>query len=209
MKGKKITNQPTIRRLPAYLKIIQEAHREGQAFISGTLIAWELELEPIQVRKDLSITGISGKPRIGYPTLELIEAIRRFLKWDRPRSAAVIGAGHLGKAIIGNEEFTQHGLDIQAAFDKDTRKIGSRVKGIQVFSMEELKEKTKILGFEIAVLTVPSAAAQEAADLVVEAGIRGIWNFTHLKLKLPQWVSVQQENLSSGYAVLSVRLGNP
>ena len=205
--GKKIAGQPTIRRLPSYLKIIQQAHDEGQFFISGTIIAGELELEPIQVRKDLSITGIVGKPRIGYPTGELLKAIRRFLHWDITRRAAVVGAGHLGQAIIGNPEFARHGLDIRAAFDTDPRKIGTRVKGVDVLSMERLEEKTRELALELAVLTVPSAAAQETAEAVAAAGIRGIWNFTNVKLKLPDSVSVQQENLASGYAVLSVRMG--
>ncbi len=208
MKGKKLTSQPTIRRLPSYLKVVQQAQAEGHESISGTVIAGELELEPIQVRKDLAITGIIGKPRIGYPVAELIGAINRFLNWNLTRSAAVIGAGHLGQAITGNKEFVKHGLRIKAAFDTDPRKIGTRIQGVEVFPMEKLAEKKREMDLEMAVLTVPPANAQETAEAVVEAGITAIWNFTNVKLKLPAEVRVQQEDLSSGFAVLSVRMGS-
>lgn len=207
MKGNKLTSQPTIRRLPSYLIVVQQAQEEGFDSISGTVIAQELELEPIQVRKDLAITGIIGKPRIGYPVKELIAAIIRFLRWNETRNAAIVGAGHLGQALMGNKEFIKHGLKIAAAFDTDTRKVGTKIHGIDVFSLEKLAEKVKSLKIELAVLTVPPQTAQEVTETMVHAGIRAIWNFTNVKLKVPRDVIVQQEDLSSGYAVLTVKMG--
>ncbi|MFQ3620166.1 MAG: redox-sensing transcriptional repressor Rex [Spirochaetales bacterium] len=207
MKTSKLTSIPSIRRLPSYLILIQQAVDEGLDYISGTVIAQELELEPIQVRKDLALTGIMGKPRIGYSVKDLYMAINRFLHWDTEKKAGLIGTGNLGQALMGNQEFLKHGLKICAGFDVDPLKIGKNIHGIDVFSLNQLQEKTKEMGLTIAILTVPPSEAQVVAEQIVLAGISAIWNFTNVKLKVPKSIIVQQEDLSSGYAVLSVKMG--
>jgi len=207
MKTSKLTSLPSIRRLPSYLVLVQQALDEGLEYISGTVIAQELELEPIQVRKDLALTGIVGKPRIGYSVKDLYIAINRFLHWDTEKKACIVGAGHLGQALMGNKEFLKHGLRICAGFDVERGKIGKKIHGIEIFPLEALPQVKGELGIEIAILTVPSTAAQEVAEQIVRAGITAIWNFTHVKLKVPSQVIVQQEDLSSGYAVLTVKIG--
>ena len=202
----KLSSLPTIKRLPAYLHVIEAALREGREYISGTIIAEELELEPIQVRKDLAITGIVGKPRIGFPVAKLVEAINRFLDWNNNHRAILIGAGHLGTALMGYPEFRRHGMSILAAFDPATDKVGSHINNIEVFSLDVINDKIKALDIELAILTVPSAVAQEICDIIVQSGIRAIWNYTNIKLKVPKHVIVQKEDLSSGYAVLSVKM---
>lgn len=202
----KVTNQPTIKRLPSYLHIIETAQREGKEYISGTVIAEELKLEPIQVRKDLALTGIVGKPRIGFPVDDLIKAIYAFLEWDREHRAIIVGAGNLGTALMGYREFNNRGMNIVAAFDLDKTKIGNSHHGTPVYSLGQMSEKIAELGVDMAILTVPSGHAQAVADLLVRAGIRAIWNFTNIKLKVPEEVIVQKEDLSSGYAVLSVKM---
>jgi redox-sensing transcriptional repressor len=202
----KISAAPSIRRLPSYLHIIRRFQNEGDGFISGTVIAQELNLEPIQVRKDLAITGITGKPKKGYPVQALIEAIEHFLDWDSPRGAVLAGAGNLGTALLGYGEFRRHGLRVVAAFDRDPRKIGSDVHGVPVFDTADMEERIRSLGVAAAILTVPFDQAQETADILVRAGIRGIWNFTNVKLKVPERVVVQKEDLSSGYAMFCVML---
>jgi redox-sensing transcriptional repressor len=206
MNTTKIASQPTIKRLPSYLHVIENAQREGKEFISGTVIAEELDLEPIQVRKDLAVTGIVGKPRIGFPVDKLIEAIYTFLEWDQDHPAILVGAGNLGTALMGYREFQRRGLNIVAAFDPDKTKIGTEIHGTEVFSVGQMHEKIQEFGARIAILTVPSAHAQAVADLLVKAGIRAIWNFTNIKLKVPPHIIVQKEDLSSGYAVLSVKM---
>ena len=206
MQTPKVTNQPTIKRLPSYLHIIESAQREGKEYISGTVIAEELKLEPIQVRKDLALTGIVGKPRIGFPVDELISAIYSFLEWDREHRAILVGAGNLGTALMGYREFNKRGMNIVAAFDLDKNKIGNSLHGTPVYSLGQMSEKIEELDVDMALLTVPSGHAQAVADLLVRAGIRAIWNFTNVKLKVPEDVIVQKEDLSSGYAVLSVKM---
>jgi len=202
----KLASQPTIKRLPSYLHVIENAQKEGREFISGTVIADELELEPIQVRKDLAVTGIVGKPRIGFPVDKLIHAIYNFLDWDKNHRAVIVGAGNLGTALMGYREFNRRGMTIVAAFDLDKKKVSKEIHETQVFALGQMPEKIKELDANIAILTVPSQHAQAVADLLIKAGIQAIWNFTNVKLKVPSDIIVQKEDLSSGYAVLSVKM---
>ena len=202
----KISYAPSVRRLPSYLHIIRQAERNRDFYISGTVIAQELNLEPIQVRKDLAITGIVGKPKKGYPVEDLIKAIERYLGWDQNHVAILVGAGNLGSALMGYQEFQRHGLRIVAAFDTDPQKVGTQVHGVPVRALESLEQGIKAIGAEIALLTVPSPFAQATAETLVRAGIASIWNFTNVKLKVPDQIVVQREDLSSGYALLSVQM---
>jgi len=204
----KVSFAPSVRRLPSYLHIIRQAQRAGDYYISGTIIAQELNLEPIQVRKDLAITGIAGKPKKGYPVEALVAAIEHYLGWDDSHEAVLVGAGNLGSALLGYQEFQLHGLHFVAAFDTDPSKIGKQVHGVPILSMETIEQGVKSLKAEIAVLTVPSPMAQATAETLVRAGIASIWNFTNTKLKVPDEVVVQREDLSSGYALLSVMIQN-
>lgn len=206
MAKQKIPATPSIRRLPSYLHIIRQAEKDGEEYISGTVIANELNLEPIQVRKDLAITGIIGKPKKGYPVHALITAIEHFLGWDSIRDAVLVGVGNLGSALMGYQEFQFHGLNIVAAFDKDPKKIGSTVHGVPVLPLDTMELQVRNLGVTMAILTVPSSGAQETADMLVKAGVTAIWNFTNVKLKVPDSVVVQKEDLSSGYAMLCVMI---
>ncbi len=202
----KVSFAPSVRRLPSYLHIIRQAQRNGDYYISGTIIANELNLEPIQVRKDLAITGIIGKPKKGYPVEALVAAIEHYLGWDESHEAVLVGAGNLGSALMGYQEFQLHGLHVIAAFDTDPAKVGGKIHGVPILSMDSLEENIKLLRAEIAILTVPSPFAQATAETLVKSGISSIWNFTNTKLKVPDSVVVQREDLSSGYAILSVMM---
>lgn len=195
---------PTIRRLPSYLYLVRKAKEDGVEIISGTVIANELDLEPIQVRKDLASTGIIGKPRVGYKVSDLIDAIEKFLNWDKKHNALLIGAGNLGTALLGYKEFTKNGLNFLAAFDVDETKVGSEVHKTKIYHIDTLSDFVKKEHTQIAVLTVRSGIAQEVADTIIAAGIKTIWNFTKVKSKVPKDVLLLKEDLSSSYAVLSV-----
>ncbi len=202
----KVAFAPSVRRLPQYLHIIRASLAAGDAFISGTVIAQELNLEPIQVRKDLAITGIIGKPKKGYPVPALVQAIERYLGWDQSHIALLVGAGNLGSALVGYPEFARHGLNFVAAFDTDPGKIGKQIHKVTIYDMARLGEMAGSLKACMAVLAVPSPSAQATADILAKAGIRAIWNFTNIKLKVDSEVVVQREDLSSGFAILSVMM---
>ncbi|HTH13647.1 MAG TPA: redox-sensing transcriptional repressor Rex [Spirochaetia bacterium] len=205
---RKAASLPTIRRLPGYLQVVRSAEQEGVLVISGTTIAEELELEPIQVRKDLAVTGIVGKPRVGYVVKDLIAALEHFLRWDQTHNAVVLGAGHLGTALLGHTEFRKNGLNISAGFDSDPAKVGKKFHGIKILDASEMLDYIRVHSVTVAILTVPPHVAQDLCNQVIEAGVKLVWNFTNLKLKVPDGhpdVLIQKEDLSSGYAVLSVR----
>lgn len=197
---------PTIKRMPLYLRLLRRMQVEGQDYASGAVLAEELGLEAIVVRKDLAITGVTGRPRLGFPLDELILAIEEFLGWNNTTDAFLVGTGRLGSALLGYAGFRQHGLNITAAFDADPKVIGTTVHGKTVLDIEKLSGLARRMHVRIGILTVPEGVAQEVADRMVEGGIRGIWNFTPVKLQVPTEVILQREDLASSLAVLSHRL---
>ena len=198
---------PSIRRLPSYLRFLRALRSAGVAKVSCTAIAKELSLDSTQVRKDLALTGITGRPRIGYELPPLIQAIEGFLGWTRPAGAFLAGVGNLGRALLGYGDFRQCGLDIVAAVDVAEDKIGREVFGRPVHRLREIPRLARRLGVGLGVITVPAAAAQEVADVMVEGGISGIWNFAPARLELPRRVRVENVELVSSFAVLSVGMG--
>ncbi|MBI9103310.1 MAG: redox-sensing transcriptional repressor Rex [Spirochaetales bacterium] len=203
----KIAPLPTIRRIPSYLRLLYEYRKEGREWISATDIAERLSLKPIQVRKDMAFTGITGKPKKGFVVSDLIDSIRGFLGWDMMSDTVIVGSGALGSALIGYSGFSEHGLNIIGAFDNDEAKIGSLIHGHKVYDLKDIASVIKDNDVTIGIITVPAQAAQSVADKLVEAGIKGIWNFSPVKLRVPECVIVEKEDLSSGLAVLSVKLG--
>ncbi len=197
---------PTVKRFPSYLRILKQCQSEGMEFISATVLAEELGLKPIQVRKDISYTGIEGKPKVGFIVDELIDYINHSLGWDNSAKALIVGVGNLGKAISMYEGFAAYGLSIVAAFDKDPNKVGMKIGSLIVQSMEDLKSYIEETGISIAVITVPASSAQEVADYLVECGIKGIWNFAPKDLKIPSDVVMQRTDLATSFAVLSVKM---
>lgn len=196
----------TVRRLPLYLRELRARLDQEDAYISGAVLAQGLNLDPISVRKDLAATGVVGTPRKGFPVEALIEAIENALGWNNVTDAFLVGAGHLGKALLGYPGFRHHGLSIVAAFDVDRRLIGSKISGVKVFHVRDLSRLARRMHIQIGILTVGGACAQAVADVMVAAGIRGIWNFTPASLRVPAGVVVQREDLAASLAVLSHRL---
>ncbi|BDU76024.1 redox-sensing transcriptional repressor Rex [Mesoterricola sediminis] len=194
----------TVQRLPNYLRVVREMHRAGREVVSSARLGELLRLDPVQVRKDFGLIGIVGRPKIGFRTSELVEAIEGHLNWNRVSAAILVGAGHLGQALLGYRGFANHGLEIRAAFDLDPR--SGEVHGIPVHPMHELEARLPELGARMAILTVSPEAAQEAARRLAAAGIEGIWNFTGATLDLPPAVIVQNQDIAVGLAVLSARL---
>jgi len=202
----RIAPTPAVRRLPAYLQLLRKAMLAEESYISSARIARELDLEPIQVRKDLSLTGLAGQPRLGFDVKAMINAIELFLGWDNTNDAFLIGAGNLGSALVGYNGFMDFGLNISALFDNDDDKVGSEIHGRKVYSLDQLIDLAWRMHVNMGVLAVSAGAAQQVADLMVDAGIVAIWNFTPAKLKLPASVIVERVDLAASLAVLSSRL---
>lgn len=203
---KRLFPHPSIRRLPSYLRLLRQLRLEGGQKISCTRIAKELDLDSTQVRKDLALTGITGRPRIGYELAPLIEAIEGFLGWDQVMDTILVGAGSLGHALIGYENFIHCGMNIVAAFDVSEEKIGQEINGRRILPLSAMPELAGTKGVTVGILTVPGHAAQSAANVMVASGITGIWNFAPVKLDVPQNVLIENVELVSSLAILSVSM---
>ena len=197
---------PSIRRLPTYLRLLYGLKARGREVVSCTYIAEDLGLVSVQVRKDLAMTGIVGRPKVGYQVAELVDAIERFLGWKNTSDAFLVGAGGLGSALLGYEGFKEYHLNVLAGFDIDPAKIGTEIHNKEIFALEKLPDLVHRMHVLIGILTVPASAAQQAADLMVRAGIRAIWNYTPVQLQVPDAVIVEDVKLAASLAVLSSRL---
>lgn len=197
-----------LRRLPQYLRFVKVLRAQGREVVSCRRISEELGVDPTLVRKDLASAGISGRAKVGYRTDELVAGVSSFLGWDNTTDAILVGAGNLGLALLGYEGFREYGLNIVAAFDNDPDKIGQEFHGKTILDQKKMTDLVERMHIQIGVLAVPAPVAAEMATMMVLSGIRGIWNFTPVKLEVPESVAVESINLASSLAVLSNRLAS-
>lgn len=193
-------SKATLGRLPVYLKFLRglsSTHTE----ISATTIAKDLNLGEVQVRKDLASVCGSGKPKVGYPVIALIECMEAILSGNKPREAIIVGAGKLGMALLGFPGFIEYGVSVVKAFDTDPEKWNS-----SILPMSELQSFCSLHQIELGILAVPPDVADHAAQEMVRAGIRAIWCFSSSHLRVPDNVTVQYENLALSLAHLQNRL---
>lgn len=196
-----------LRRFPIYLSFLRERQSEGMEYVSSPQIAVSLNLSEEQVRKDLNlVSSRSGKPKIGRDIKLLIYDIEEFLGYRDSRKAILIGAGHLGRALMAHDGFSSYGLDIICAFDNDINKTDCIFNNKYIYSLSDLERITVESNVHIAILTVPQKCAQEMCNRLVAIGIRGIWNFTSAVLEVPEGVIIQNENMASSLAILSNKL---
>jgi redox-sensing transcriptional repressor len=189
-----ITNKNCIIRLSRYKNSLYRLKALGFVKVFSDNLADAVGVTSEQVRKDFSLFGISGNKRGGYQVDALIEKLNSILGKDRLQKVVVVGAGHIGAALIQYRGFEEEGIKIAAAFDVDPAKI-ARECAVPVLPLEELRDFAKKNGITIGIIAVPEIAAQQAADLLLQAGIRGILNFAPLRLRIPDDVVVNNVNL--------------
>jgi redox-sensing transcriptional repressor len=202
----KTVPEPTLKRLPLYHRLLKDLLATGQASVSCTDIGAELKLDPTQVRKDLEAAGLTGRPRIGYEVAAVVDGIEEFLGWKKVNEAFLVGAGSMGSALLGYRKFEECGLKIVAAFDSDPAKVGKQIHGKHVLPLEKLSDLAQRMHVLIGIITVPATQAQAVADVLVEGGVRAIWNFAPVRLRLPENIIVHNEDLYCSLASLSQKL---
>ncbi|MEX2187835.1 MAG: redox-sensing transcriptional repressor Rex [Pirellulales bacterium] len=178
-----------ISRLSLYLRELQHLVRDGRLTTSSSGLGQRLGFSDAQVRKDLAYFGQFGHPGIGYRCEELIPVIRGILGTDRGWPVAMVGAGNLGRALLGYKGFARQGFRIAAVFDIDPTAVGHSIEGVRVYHFDDLEAIVAAEGIKIAMIVVPAAAAQGVADQLVAAGLEGILNFAPVTINLPEHIS--------------------
>lgn len=204
MEARKVS-KAVLKRLPNYLSYLKSLPEEAGSHISATALAGALGMGEVQVRKDLAMVSDGGRPKIGYLRSALIDDIEQFLGYDNTTDAVLIGAGKLGQALLGYQGFEEFGLNILAAFDTHP-KTDRTDSGKPVYPVSKLEQFCRTNKVLMGIITVPAEAAQEVADLLIAGGIKAIWNFAPVHLEVPGNILVQQENMATSLAVLSVHL---
>ncbi|MDI6870434.1 MAG: redox-sensing transcriptional repressor Rex [Bacillota bacterium] len=198
--------KPSLERLFLYYRIL-EACREGRKeVISSEELGRRAGVDAAQVRKDLTYISQCGRPGIGYQVGELLVALEAVLGLKRQTHAALVGVGRLGTAIHNYPGFTHFGLRITALFDIDPARVGQRVGEHEIYHIDRLVEIVSASTIQLGIITVPAHAAQAVANGLIAAGVRGLWNFAPVTLRVPPGVIVRNEDLAVGLATLSWHL---
>lgn len=204
MKRKNIS-KAVLKRLPSYVSYLRSIPEGESVFISATALANALGMGEVQVRKDLAMVSDGGRPKVGYHRESLIEDIEQFLGYDNTTDAVLIGAGKLGQALLGYVGFEAYGLNILAAFDAEPT-LDKTAEGKPIYPMNQLQSFCKGNKVLMGIITVPAACAQSVCDQLIQCGIKAIWNFAPTHLEVPQNILVQNENMATSLAVLSMHL---
>jgi redox-sensing transcriptional repressor len=198
--------EPTLRRLPWYLSSAKLLKQKGEYYVSSTQIAKETNIDASQIAKDLSYVDISGRTRVGYETDTLIKVLETFLGFTNIHKAFLFGVGSLGGALLSDSGLIHFGLEIVAAFDINLCIVGSCINNIPIFHTRDFTDKMQEYNINIGVLTVPIEIAQHITDVMVNGGIKAVWNFTPFRIRVPQNIVVQNTSLYAHLAVMFNRL---
>jgi redox-sensing transcriptional repressor len=177
-------------RLSRYLQVLTQAHKMGKETISSQELADYTHVNSTQIRRDLSGFGKFGKRGVGYNVDSLVTQIRKILRTSGQHNIALFGAGHLGTAIATSDIFADHGFRVVAVFDTDDEKVGTEIGPLTVRHNRELPRVVEEEDIVVAVLAVPSAAAQQLADDLADAGVKIIFNYSDALLQVPPEVTV-------------------
>lgn len=200
--------EPVLRRLPWYLAYVSMLRDKSVQHVSSTTISRELNVDSSQIAKDLSFLDIKGKTRIGYDVSQLERGLRDFLGFRHSHNAVVYGVGSLGAALMHDSGLSRYGLNIVAGFDVSPTVVGTSIQGVPVYNVEELDQRCRRLKAEIGIITVPVDHAQEAADSLISAGVKGLWNFTPVRIRVADGIVITNTSIYAHLAVMYNRLDN-
>ena len=193
--GEREISQAVIRRLPRYYRYLGELLESGVERISSGELSRRMNVTASQIRQDLNNFGGFGQQGYGYNVKYLQTEIGKILGLDVEQNFIIIGAGNLGQALANYASFEKRGFILKGIFDVNPSLKGISIRGVAIRMMDELKEFIQNNDIDVAVLTLPKASAVEVADVLVENGVKGIWNFTHTDLKVPKDVIVENVHL--------------
>lgn len=190
-------SEAVVRRLPIYLRFLNELSRRGVQTVSSQDLGHKLDLNPAQIRKDLAYFGEFGKKGIGYDVNYLIEKIRQILKLDQFIQVALVGAGNLGHALCNYNTYLKDNMKITAVFDASPGKIGQTINNLIVQPMSELTPTVRKQKVRIGIITVPAVEAQTVANQFVTAGVEAILNFAPVIIKVPNEIRIHHADFTT------------
>lgn len=208
MRQKKAISDAVIERLPLYYRDLLLLQDAGIDIISSEKLGERLGVTPEQIRKDLTCFGAFGKKGVGYYVSELCQQIVEIIGLQQHWKIGIAGIGHLGWALANYKTFGRLGFRTMGLFDVDHRIIGQNVGGVEVTPISEMGDVIRKEGIQIGIITVPAAVAQQVADQMIEAGVKGILSFAPLRLNVPDHIFVFREDLSIGLSRISYYLTN-
>lgn len=197
-----------IKRLPRYYRYLEELLDNGIERISSSELSVKMNVTASQIRQDLNQFGGFGQQGYGYNVEYLHKEIAKILGIDKTHSMIIVGAGNLGKAIANYANFEKRGFVVKGMFDCNPELVGSECRGAVVMPMEDMPDFIRNNNIDIVALTIPKTSASKVAQIAVEAGIKGIWNFAHMDLTVPEGVVVENVHLSESLMTLSYNLGD-
>jgi redox-sensing transcriptional repressor len=187
---------PAVRRLSLYLRQLEAFERKGRRTISSKQLGESLRLTDAQVRKDLAYFGQFGHPGIGYKVQDLILELRKILGTDKTWGVVLVGAGNIGRAMSGYRGFDRKGFRLVAVFDNDQSKVGRKLGSFTIQPLSEMADTVRQQSVRLAILAVPADDAQEVADQLIDAGVRGLLNFAPVSLAVPRNVALQTVDMA-------------
>lgn len=199
-------SQAVIRRLPRYYRYLGELLENGVERISSNDLSKRMKVTASQIRQDLNNFGGFGQQGYGYNVKYLYTEIGKILGLEEAHNMIIIGAGNLGQALANYAAFEKRGFVLKGIFDVNPRLVGVSIRGVPIRMMDELKTFVQQNDVEIAVLTIPKDKAIEVANMLVDSGVRAIWNFAHTDLNLPDHIIVENVHLSESLMQLSYNI---
>lgn len=187
----------TAKRLPLYYRYLLILNEEGKAKVSSTELAEAVQVDSASIRRDFSYFGALGKRGYGYDVKNLLQFFKKILNQDTLTNVALVGVGNLGRALLNYNFKRSNNIRISCAFDINQDITGHILSGVPVYDMNDLKQQISDQQLSIAILTVPSSSAQKTMDEMVEAGIKGVMNFTPIRLSAPSDVRIQNVDLAT------------
>jgi len=206
MDAKKKVSIAVVKRLPRYYRYLADLLKMDITRISSKELSARMGITASQIRQDLNCFGGFGQQGYGYNVESLYNEIGKILGLDNDYRAIIVGAGNMGQALANYENFERRGFKIVGIFDVDPELVGRHIKGLEVLHSDTLDEFTKSNKVDVAMLCVPYDKTPIVADRVARLGIKGLWNFSPMDLKLPYDVVIENVHLSDGLMVLGYRL---
>ena len=201
-------SQAVIGRLPRYFRYLGELKDEGTERVSSQELSDIMQVTASQIRQDLNNFGGFGQQGYGYNVGYLYDEIGKILGLHKEHNLIIVGAGHLGQALVNYMNFERRGFIFRGIFDINEQIQGLKIRGITVRPMEEIERFVRDNDIDIAVLTIPKNSAVEVAEQLVSYGIKGFWNFAHVDLHVPANIQVENVHLSDSLMKLSYNLAS-